>query len=469
MTLYDFLLALSAAMFTVVAFLYVRHPAASLLHPATIYLGLHGVVFVIRPIFARIFDYQHIYTAYQFHPSIDDKVTVILGANLGFLVFMGVCMAVAGQPYANTRDRFDEMQRNAMIKPVLLTMLLVAPICLWSIVDSWLTKSTGSSTMIIDAATGTPINTTDNGWFASADMALAPLTVIFAWQFRFRLWSLVPFAVFFVLKAGTGGRGAMIVASLALVMLFLFEHRKRWPEWRSALLLVFAAIAFTLIVQDRGRSVRNIFITNTGPVTTGAPAGDQPLESMDFANLEFFEYVVYAVPQRSGTYDYFLSNLQIFTEPIPRKWWSNKPVGPPIKLFNLWDYGHPVGMTVSLPGAGWLELGWIGIIVQCGAFAAGYGWLYRRLMTRRQSNLYVLFYGMMVAATIVTYRDGTLLTVARQMPFYVGPIVLLWGLMRAYRIPSADTLSQAAGATARRAPTRAKLMTMMRCGQSEAV
>jgi oligosaccharide repeat unit polymerase len=444
MMLYDFLLGLSVLVFAGVTLTYLRHPAASLLHPATTYLGFHGLVFVVRPILARIYDYQAIYRAYEFHPSLSDKITVILAANFGFLVFMGVCLAVAGQPIVNTLDRFDDIERRAIAKPFMIVALALTPIGLASMFDRWISLSTDLSPMILDRATGIGIHATGTGWFSEADLALVPLTVMFAWLFRFRLWSLLPFATFFLLRAGTGIRGPLVVASLALIMLYLFDHRKRWPEWKTSALLVVVAVTFTFVVADRGRSVREVFIDNTGQVH-GAPQTSAPLEAMDFANLEFFEYLVYTVPKHTGTYDYFISNLQIFTEPVPRIWWPDKPVGAPIKRYNLFDYGYPIGITYSVPGAGWTEMGWIGIIIQCGLFAAMYGWLYRRLMTRRQTNLYLFFYVMMVAATIVTYRDGGLLTIARQMPFYVGPIVLIWCLKRVFRIPSTQAMRETVG------------------------
>lgn len=441
MIFYDFLLGLSVLVFIGIAVAYLRHPASALLHPATTYLGFHGLVFVVRPIFARVYDYQLLYRAFNFQPSISDKITVILGANLGFLVFMGVCLAIAGQPLVNRRNRFDELQRRAMRKPFMLAAILLLPVCIASAVAHWQTRAMAASTMIVDAATGATINTTDNGWFFTAQLALVPLSVTFAWLYRFRLWSLLPFAAFFVLRAGTGGRGPFVVAALALAMLYLFEKRKRWPEWRSTLLLIGVGFAFSFMVVDRGKAVRELFITDMS-IEAKPIYESKPLETMDFANQEFFEFLVYAVPQRTGTYDYFLSNLQIFTEPVPRIWWKKKPVGPPIQLFKLFDYGSPHGMTQSLPGAGWAAFGYLGIVIQCSLFAAGYGWLYRFLMTRRQSNLYLLIYCLSVAATIVTYRDGILLTVLRQMPFYIGPIILIWLIMKVLGMPSSPAIRE---------------------------
>ena len=83
--MYDFLLLASCLVFLGTCIAYARHDAASLFHPATIYLAFHGFIFVIRPIFARIYDFDLVYRVYDFIPSIADKITVILGANLAML------------------------------------------------------------------------------------------------------------------------------------------------------------------------------------------------------------------------------------------------------------------------------------------------------------------------------------------------------------------------------------------------
>jgi hypothetical protein len=56
--MYIALLILSVVLFTGVCLYYVGQPAASIFHPATFYLAYHGLVFVIRPIFAWLYAYD---------------------------------------------------------------------------------------------------------------------------------------------------------------------------------------------------------------------------------------------------------------------------------------------------------------------------------------------------------------------------------------------------------------------------
>ena len=437
MLLYDLILGGGLVFWALITFLYVRHPAASLLHPGTFYLLFHFIVFAARPVFARIYDYEGIYRQFGFQPSWSEKITVLLAADLGLATFMAVLMLVAREPLSFPRGIKEQLHRRALQKPFLLACLLIVPVGLASSLSQWSTRATDSSSMVRDLATGAAVNTQMNGWFFSSQLALVPLAVMFVWIFRFRWWSLIPFAMFFVLRAGTGGRGPLIVAAFALIILFLIENRRRWPEWRSAALVGAVALVFTTVVADRGKAVRELFIEDE-TVSGEAFYESAPFETMDFANQEFFEYLVYAIPHRTGTYDYFLSNLQILTEPIPRVWWKEKPVGPPIQLFSLFDYGAPLGMTQSLPGAGWTSMGWLGVMIQCGVFALLYGMLYRWLAMRRYDNFALLTYALMIAATTITFRDGVLITVVRLLPFYIGPIVLVWILARFWGVRGPD-------------------------------
>ncbi|MET0251095.1 MAG: hypothetical protein ABW203_02855, partial [Novosphingobium sp.] len=151
------------------------------------------------------------------------------------------------------------------------------------------------------------------------------------------------------------------------------------------------------------------------------------MESMDFANMEFFEYLTETIPRKSGSYGYFLNNLQLFTEPIPRVLWPGKPVGAPIKLYNLVDYGTPIGMTNSLPGEGWAQAGYFGVVLWCGLWGLVLGSVYSRFARGRQGNFDVALYFAFLPIFVVAYRDGLLLTIARTGVFYLAP-VLAWAL-----------------------------------------
>ena len=427
--MYDLLLLASLLLFVGVGIAYARHEAASLVHPATMYLLFHGFIFVIRPLFARFYGFDLVYRVYDFQPSMADKITVILGANLAMLVFVAVSLRVANVPVQPVaRGGFDHMRR-LLAGPTLIVGAVLGPLAVAAQLSNWERRVDPYATMARDAATGIMVNVEGNGWFSESALILAPLSVLAVWLLRFRAVGWLLFGVAGLLMLGSGGRGSFIFASTAIIFLYLLERRRNWFDWRIMVLAAASFVTFNAVVVDRGAAIRGLLGGDAGDTYTSAIELD-PLEHMDFASLEYFEYIVYAVPQRTGSWDYFAHNLQILTEPVPRALWKDKPIGSPVQFFKLWDYGTPIGMTISLPGAGWMSLGYLGIAIQAALFAMLYGAAHSRLLTRTDDPLPRLYFALFAATSIVVFRDGILLTLLRQLPFYLGPLVLIHLLLR---------------------------------------
>lgn len=427
--MYDFLLLASLVLFLITVTAYLRHPAAMLAHPASFYLIFHGFVFVFRPLVARWYEFDFVYRLYEFQPSIEDKITVILGANLAMLVFVVTSLWVGSRPATAPSRAATEAARARLFWPIVATAGLLTPLALYSQLGNWVRRVNNFETMVRDAATGNMVNLQGNGWFTDSALMMAPLAVLLVWLSRYRWWGWTYFAGFAFLQAGTGTRHAIIFAIAAIAICWLLERGRKWFDWRAVALVLAAAIAFNQIVIDRGGAVRALVAEDMGPSYIHEESL-APLEHMDFASLEYFEYIVYAVPQRTGTYDYFAHTLQLFTEPIPRVVWEGKPVGSPVQMFSLWDYGRPVGMTASMPGIGWMSLGYVGIVIQSVIFALIFGALYRVLLTTSSSPLRRLTYALAIAMTVLGFRDGTLLTLFRTLPFYFGPLFMALLLAR---------------------------------------
>ena len=376
-------------------------------------------------------DFDFVYRLYDFQPSVSDKITVIAGATLAMLIFVGTSLALCRRSAIVLHQFSFDAARAMLAKPILIAAAPILPLAIYSQIGNWTRRANQFDTMLRDAATGVQVNTTSVGWVTEFGLALAPLAVMILWLSRYRWWGWVFFAGFILLQSGSGTRGPLVYAVLAVGIIYLLEHGRRWIDWRSFALLATTAIAFNLIVIDRGSAVRQVFVEERQAHIVGTREL-QPLEHMDFANMEYFEYVVYAVPQRSGSYDYFANNLQIFTEPIPRALWKDKPVGSPVRFFNLWDYGRPIGITLSMPGIGWFSFGWLGIAIQAFVTALIYAFVYRWLVVRRAGPIAFLSYGLIAATALVMFRDGALVSVIRVLPFYLGPLVLMLLVARMY-------------------------------------
>ena len=446
--MYEAALALSVVCFLLVAGYFARSPSFSMFHPLTFYSAFHGFIFVFRPIVARINDFNLVYRGYQFTPSPSDKLTVILASNLGFLAFAFFCLMSGNVAMRFKQDGFAVAERERL-KPLLFWVFAICvPIGLYSLVKGWngaAMTGFGYDTMIMDAGTGTFVNTIGNGYLAEAQLMLATCGALTAWIFRFRLFALMPLLAFVVFRAGTGGRGPFVTGLVTVGLLYLYEHRRRMPSLQIGALLVAVVLIFNTVGNDRGLAIRKaIGNDTTSTVFVQNRADERFLEGMDFANLEYFEYLVYAIPQRTQTYGYFLDNFQVLTEPIPRILWKSKPIGAPFNRIYLLDYGSPIGMTRSLPGEGWYSLGWLGVIIWCGLWGYVLGLIYRRFVQGSQNAIKTAAYMIFVPILIVAFRDGQLVTVLRQGLFYIGPVILWFYVARLVGVPSAVTMRAAA-------------------------
>jgi oligosaccharide repeat unit polymerase len=432
--MYEIALIFSVACFCGVGLYYLRSPQFSVFHPLTIYMLFHGLVFVIRPILSTILDYEQIYRAYQFTPSPADKLTVILASNLGFLAFALAALRFGSPAMRFKQNQMFQRERDRIRPSFLWVLAICSPIAIYSLIKVWTGAATygeGFEGMARDAGTGVYINTTSNGYVAEAQLMLATCSALLAWLFRFHLLALMPLVLFALFRAGTGGRGPFITALVTLGLLYLYENRRRFPSLRVLVLLACLLPIFTAVGDDRGASIRRAIGTEASSEIFGLRRSDEKfMEGMDFGNLEYFEYLVYAIPQRTGTYGYFVDTLQLFTEPVPRALWRDKPVGAPFNKIYLFDYGNPVGLTRSLPGQGWYSLGWLGVVIWCGFWGWALGLLYRRFVEGAQGSFQVLAYMTFLPILIVAFRDGQIITIFRQGLFFLAPIVLWWWLAR---------------------------------------
>ena len=444
---------LTTIVFAGVIVAYARSGYFSAFHPLSLYALFHAVVFVLRPILSLFLNYDYVYKAYHFAPTDLDRVVALLVANLGFLsfAFFSLRPSSGAAVMKFVADPLLQSERNRLARYFVWAMALCAPIAIWSLAGQFGAAFNNEvfSEMKLDRATGVAYNTSGNGYFNEAQLMLAPLTTIIAWVFRFRLLAMLPFLAFFVLRAGTGGRGPFVSAAFALGLFYLYQNRVKLPTGRAVLALVAVGLAFVAIGQDRGYGLRTALGAETDSRLSFE--SDEPfLGGMDFANMEYLEYVVYVVPQRSQTYTYFTELLQVFTEPIPRVLWPGKPIGAPIKMFSMFDYGYPIGATWSLPGVGWMGLGWPGVIMLCGLWGYGLGWIYRKFAQSDQSAFKVAAYMCFMPIMVVAFRDGLILTVLRQGIFYMFPIVVWIGIARFFRVPMASDLRAAMARIRRR-------------------
>ena len=428
--MYVSMLAISVLVFIAALYVYLRHPAASVFHPATFYLLFHGLVFVVRPIFAWHYRFDNMYTDIGFLPSPWEKTLALVCANLAFVVFMAASLWVARNPIRFTANPADAGQRQWLLRRFWWVAVPFGLIAASSLLWRWDAAASGRVVGVFDPEAEAFALQGVSGYFVGAAAMLAPITAMIAYLGRFRLLSLVPFAAFSVVRLGTGKRADFVAAAVMVGLLLLVHLRKKWPTVLIVLGGLGLALVFDGIQESRGAIIREIVRPDVEDRGEQWRAEEAPLESMDIALMEFVEYMVWAVPKRTGSYNYFIDNLQIVTEPIPRAVWPGKPVGPPIKLFDLHPDTNPVGESFSVPGMGWYYAGYAGVVLWSALFALIYAGGHRWLVRSGQGQLATIAYVLLLATSVLAFRDGLLLTVIRQLAFYGAPLVALALLVR---------------------------------------
>lgn len=422
-------------LFLLIAVPFLLNRRASLFHPLSFYLLFHFVVFVLRPFMVHYLQFDGRWIYMRYFPSDDEFVFTLFVSSVALLIFALSCwfFGRTSVPLTLPALRFPEFNSKER-KAFFWTLILLGPVTLFSMLfasQDVAVDDIGDIQMTQDLATGITIYVNTTGYVVDAQTMFGTLAVLTMWRFRFAAWTWLPI-VFFILYRGFlgGGRWPMITTMLTILLIYLYRNRKRW--FRLHFLIVFLPlfVFFQNIGWDRNY-FRDVIEGGQRIVYKIPDERDwlQKQDNPDFANFEFLAFILHVVPERSGTYTYFTQYLQIFTEPIPRILWSEKPIGAPVQLVNLNSYGNFVGLTNSLAGDGWLSFGWVGVVITMGLVGLILGWLHRRFWLNVSNPRIVMTYCTLVPLTILWFRDGGI-TIAKTALYTLLPIFIWRGIIR---------------------------------------
>lgn len=429
---------------------------ATLFHPCTLYLAFHGIVFVLRPLAVHFLNFDLMWNYIGFYPSPEDLLRALAASSASLVVFLAACLragkaAIVMPPSAGRRFREQE------IRGLLITAGLLAPLIAYSIYEtaSGIKKERVGSIYILSGA---------GGYIVESQQMALPLIASIIWVYRFRLWTF-SLALFYVAYRVWFGwaRWTIIVFVLLLVLLFCWQRRRLWlPVW---MLLLFLPVFILFNALGHSRSLFKMILKgaplvkeSTAECRTFSELLKRTLDTVDFANLDELTYVMAVVPARTGTYTYGVQYLALFTEPIPRHLWRDKPVGAPLGFFNLNAYGNFFGLVVGLPGDGWLSGGWLGMCLTMAAAGWVVGRAHRWLWQNRENQFRVLIYMTGLAALIQLYRDGGI-SVLKFLLFLWLPVVVWAVITRSLANPS--------WRRARMSPRQALHRSWPRCGAGD--
>jgi len=429
--MYEINIIITIILWVLIVFIYSLSKNASVYNPTTFYLFFHGLTFVVRPIFKYFYDFQFMYNLYSFSPSEQTRNLALIAANIGLISFCAgsYCTGNVRMRFAAGRIK-DSEQAKTFQWGLISGLILSAP---W-IVDSFNLALSANLTDVdlvnmtsFEASTGATLYTDTTGYVVDANLMLGAFGVGLIWAFRFKWYAWIPYLTFCILRMSVGwGRFSFMLTLGSVGILYSFYHGRKWISPRLmvgavAVIPLFSAIGTerTLVADWITGREREVPVWKEDEI-----APKHFFDQMDFAQLECLEYVMAVVPEKTNSFDYFLDNLEIFTAPIPRMLWKDKPVGSPIQLYNIRDYGTPIGITWTVVGEGWQALGIIGVAIWCFLGGAGWGWLYRLFALSAQTPWQVLAYILILPMSVQWFRDGVLISLLKFPLFFLLPVVL---------------------------------------------
>jgi hypothetical protein len=371
-----------------------------------------------------------------FFPKEADFVQALVVSSVALVVFVTLNLAVgrsAARFPSMTLPSFTPVQRRAW----LWATLLAGPLVAYSIYST-------RNGVAGERVHGIWVMTNSTGYVNDAQLMAAPLLAGWLVATRFH-WLNLPLVLLYVGYRSFLGwsRWTILLFFLMVVLAYCWYYRRKWlPLW-SIGLAVPVLILFNILGHNRGYF--HVLLIGEQSQILNYEAGMSTeeknrlkLDTQDFANFDYLTFILSVVPSRTGTYTYAAQYLQLFTEPIPRILWKGKPVGAPVRTFNINAYGNFTGLTFSLVGDGWCNGGWVGLILTLGAAGALLGLFHRWFWHNQADVVRAMLYLSALSMTPQWFRDGGI-SLAKFMLWTWLPM-LLWFAMTwvasGMRIPS---------------------------------
>jgi hypothetical protein len=435
----------------VASFAYLR--PFNVLSPVAFYLAFHAIAFVLRPFLVIFLGHDVGFRISLLTPSDADLLTGLIVADLSLAVFLtGVSLvrsprvplaAMWPPPLDFSRQLALTIAVMALLPLALYSATLVAPGTNLVAGDRFLRDTGGAVTLRLDSVTGGMVYEGASAYVVMAHNFLAPLCILLIAACRFRWWSFIPFGLAVAFRMYLGwDRWGIVLPGLTVVLLLLTRTRGRPVRAHHLLLVAGLAVVFYLLGSDRDLIKRLLGLPVFFESARDYDKWLGGLDTLDIASFEFLIYIVQHVPASSGTFSYFTQHLDIFTAPVPRMFWPEKPIGSPINFFTLNEFGNFAGLTRGLSGDGWMSLGWLGVAINCGLVGYGMARLHRYFLVNRHRPAVFYGYIMMLPVSVQFLRDGSLsalmlFTFWLMTPYLLMEViaaVLRWG--RSHVVPA---------------------------------
>lgn len=405
-----------------------RYFRNNLFHPNVYYLVFHGIVFVIHPTLAQIFDFHLVYEYMGFYPTDAVRAQALFTSDLALIVFVAtssfITRKTVRQPvYPVAAVPELPLDERSVRRSLVMTMMLLGPVILYSIYD-WIAHplivqrhyGVVSSTQLSQSSTtGAILFTNSTSYLLQAQFMAAPLLIAWAYVNKFRWKYCLPFLAYILIRTyDGGGRVTFFLVGIAFGLTYLVHQRKKMPTTR--VLALFGVLLVLFGVLGSNRVLVKQLVGSLSPVEESVRVSSEQrtrewsdksyLDGQDFANFEYLTFIVNYVPAASNTYTYFTQYLNLLVQPIPRVLWKGKPERDLIPMINLNSFGHFDVLTPSIVGDGWMSMGYFGVALTVAIVSLILSSAYNRFALGPSSVFYTIGFCILMAFSVQWFRDG---------------------------------------------------------------
>jgi len=391
---------------TVCIVLLLRFARFSHSHPGTIYLFFHIYTFTFR-LLGIAFGAETLFSslAWVFEPIRIEEI--IRAAVYGDVALIAMTIAWIRASVADKRgiarspDLMKEGHANLSLRHIWTIVVVVFPLGLFGLYAfSFIPGFEGERMELGEWQT--------SSWLFITQVwtGLALLALIYWYGFRWWLSTLM--SIYLLLMAYQGfHRFRVIIPAILLIQIYLDRQKMRWPPvYVMGLIVALGLLFFPLKnigqMAREGEAVTQI-VDNSRESINSALAAEAP----DQTFLDLFACGLTLMDENDKLY-YGGTYLNLFTLPIPRQWWPDKPtLADYLKdISRPWRPMVEMGMIVTYLGESYVNFGFLGILII--PYLVAY-WLARAHFRAYRSNYFSVarFAYLLLACNLIqVYRDG---------------------------------------------------------------
>jgi hypothetical protein len=392
------------------AFLLWRHARLSALHPGTIYLLFHVLVFTSRAYFV-LTGSRTLFAGWGQGVVPVSVPEIAWAVNLADLALVSMTVAWIKVAHDDRKrafpPAFQKLNENGAPLSarairrvgVIALPIGVAALIYFAYVPSAESYSIGK--VDLGAWNSSSWTMITQSWAGLVLMALI-------YYYGFRKLYVIPICIYLLIMAIQGfDRFRVVIPLLYLLLVWLSRNRQRWPPlWILAaglcvILMIPPLKTIGNLVQG-GNTTADIIAATTASLTDikAGQSGDQMV-------LDEFASTVSLVDD-SQRYYYGSLYYPVLTLPIPRQLWQDKPALNRYQA-ELSTSSRPMalaGMVATLHGESYANLGVVGIIVISPVVAYWLGNFYFAAMRKSYFSVYRFTYIMVASSLVQVFRDG---------------------------------------------------------------